>query len=126
MATLKVALAVAVLTLRGSTAFTPPASRVGPPARRVDRSSTRRAAVLGGAPAQTLAVASAAIAGKKLGETPVGSALSGPVCAMALTFAASQAGLLDASGAPCVRWLMLWAVKGATPLILETPIHQAC
>ena len=95
MATLKVALAVAVLTLRGSTAFAPPASRVGPPARRVDRSSTRRAAVLGGAPAQTLAVASAAIAGKKLGETPVGSALSGPVCAMALTFAASQAGLLD-------------------------------
>ena len=60
---------------------------------------------------------SASAAGRELGRTPWGNALSGPVCTMAVTFFASVFGILPP--APSVVGLaQINAIRLATPLLL--------
>ena len=59
----------------------------------------------------------AGAAGNALGKTKAGNALSGPVCAMALTFALTASSVLPAPS-PTVSAAQLMAVQLATPLLL--------
>ena len=58
-----------------------------------------------------------AAAGFRLGSTAVGRALSGPVCAMAITFGAAAAGVLPAASLQVAEAQGI-AVRLATPLLL--------
>ena len=62
-------------------------------------------------------LATAGAAGHALGPTRVGRALSGPVCAMAITFALTSTGVLPPAS-PLVGNAQLMAVQLATPLLL--------
>ena len=62
-------------------------------------------------------LAAAGGCGHLLGATRVGGALSGPVCAMAVTFALASSGVLPAAS-PSVSAAQLAAVQLATPLLL--------
>ena len=62
-------------------------------------------------------LAAAGAGGRALGGTTIGAALSGPICAMALTFCFAAAGVLPAAS-PAVAEAQHAAVRIATPLLL--------
>jgi uncharacterized membrane protein len=62
-------------------------------------------------------LASAGAAGHALGKTRVGAMMSGPVCAMAVTFALTSGGVLPPATS-MVSTAQLLAVQLATPLLL--------